>query len=243
MMNEGYFWPCHYERCLKQPQKGQDLQSWCFCALLKWKWIKVMLDFHFVFLKNFIATILVQCSLTQTTKIQGQKCPWNRRDSGVSVCWITSTDLATLAPFHTKLVWGDGKASEFSEFADQVFYSAAPSDFEVWTPVPQLQVWESMESLLTGTAVLNMRRWVSHYQSLKPHLYLFYALKLSAVLRRLWPHNPWWRKSKGILLDYIKSRFTSLKTIESGIQVENEKLWSAKHTVKKYSFSWMGISK
>ena len=37
-----------------------------------------------------------------------------------------------------------------------------------------------------------------------------------------------------------------LKTVELGIQVEKEKLWSAPYTVKKYSFpyaSGMGISK
>lgn len=157
---------------------------------------------YFVFLKNFIATILVQCSLTQATKIQGQKCPWNRRDSGASVCWITSTDLATPAPFHNKLVWGDGKASLFSEFADQVFYSAAPSDFEVWTPVPHPQVWESVESLLTGTAVLNMRRWVSHYQSLKPRLCLFLCFEaFSCTSKALTPQS---------LMKEIKRNFTRL---------------------------------
>lgn len=181
-------------------KSSQSAQSWCSTALFKSKWIKAILDsLWFFFLIIFIAAILVQCFLTQSIEAHRTEVPRSRGGSGAAAGWITSTDLA---PSHSKGVWGDGGAPELSVCAEQGCCSSAPSDFRGWTLVLQSHAWGSTESPLTGTAVLNVRTWVSIFQSPKPWVCLFYTSKPSPLLQRLLTPQSFIKEiKKGILLD------------------------------------------
>lgn len=144
------------------------------------------------FLTISSAAILVQCSLTQVIKIHRTKKPM-KQEGLRGVCLSDNyhgPDPVSISAFPQQA--GVGRWESFRAFWDcwTRLLLSSPIKFQLWTPVPQPQAWGSVGSLLTGIAVLNVRSWVSHYQSPKPCLCLFYTLMLSAVLQSLWPHNP-----------------------------------------------------
>lgn len=110
-----------------------------------------------------------------------------------------------------------------------------PLGFQAWSPVPQPQGWASVESLPTWTSALTEKSCLCHYQFPSPPSLCFDAFSCTSKASAL---RSLIKKSKGILLNKIKTRFTRLKTAESGIQVEKENLWSVQYTGKKYSFPY-----
>lgn len=122
-------------------RSSQRAQSWCSTALFKSKLIKAIPDKSLGFFSSNFHYCCPGPVLLDTINRNSQDRSAHET-GGVQrqLLLITSTDLAVTerAPFHSKVVWGDGKAPELSVVAEQGSCSAAPSDFRGGTLVLQL---------------------------------------------------------------------------------------------------------